>query len=94
MSIGVDYAGMGNVAQEIRRVAKKLEQELANLRTEVKKVGDSWEGEAKTAFDTADKQWQLRATGMQASLAKMANEVESASSKYKATDARAAKEYS
>ncbi|MBB1255889.1 WXG100 family type VII secretion target [Streptomyces sp. OF3] len=91
MTIGVDYAGMDNVATQIRGVARKLQQDLDQLRLDVKKVSATWEGEAQTAFQSAEAQWDRRAQSMQNILESVAKRVEAANANYRTTDNRAAR---
>ncbi|MCC9708299.1 WXG100 family type VII secretion target [Streptomyces sp. MNU76] len=46
----INYATVTQAASDVRKTATDLTQELEVLMQEVKRVAETWEGEAKTAY--------------------------------------------
>lgn len=58
-----------NVRDDMARVTKQLQTELANLDSQVKTTLADWVDGAKTQYDSAKAQWDAAAARMPASLA-------------------------
>ncbi|MGW7573491.1 WXG100 family type VII secretion target [Streptomyces sp. NPDC054765] len=84
------YGAVEQTAADIERSAKELQAELDKIWGAVKRVSNSWEGEAHQAFQAAERQWNSRANHIQSTLHEVATKIRSGSADYRATDRRAA----
>lgn len=89
-NIRVTYGAVEQTAADIERSAKELQAELDRIWGAVKRVSNSWEGEAHQAFQAAERQWNSRASHIQSTLHEVATKIRSGSADYRATDRRAA----
>lgn len=86
----VTYASLDLAAGEIRKQAKALAQDLDEIKSMIAKVSELWEGEAKQAYITAQKNWDTDAHAIRANLDDIAQKVLAASPIYRSGDKRAA----
>ncbi|MFC7218324.1 WXG100 family type VII secretion target [Streptomyces polyrhachis] len=86
----VTYAGLSQAASEIRRQSQELMADLEEIKSTVRTVAASWEGEAKQSYDAVQAVWDQNAQQVQAALAQISAAVETAGSNYSATDRKAA----
>ncbi|MEU8996979.1 WXG100 family type VII secretion target [Streptomyces sp. NBC_00400] len=89
-NLRVTYGAVEQTAADIERSAKELQAELDRIWGAVKRVSNSWEGEAHQAFQAAERQWNSRASHIQSTLHEVATKIRSGSADYRATDRRAA----
>ncbi|KOG51990.1 hypothetical protein ADK76_33860 [Streptomyces griseoflavus] len=89
-NLRVTYAAVEQTAADIERSAKELQAELDKIWGAVKRVSESWEGEAHQAFQAAERQWNARASHIQSTLQQVATKIRAGSADYQATDRRAA----
>lgn len=89
-NLRVTYGAVEQTAADIERSAKELQAELDRIWGAVKRVSNSWEGEAHQAFQAAERQWNARASHIQSTLHEVATKIRSGSADYRATDRRAA----
>ncbi|APS18818.1 MULTISPECIES: WXG100 family type VII secretion target [Streptomyces] len=86
----VTYASLDLAAGDIKKQAAALARDLDEIRAMVAKVSQLWEGEAKTAYATAQNKWKEDANAIRANLDDIATKVLEASPTYRAGDKRAA----
>lgn len=89
-NLRVTYGAVEQTAADIERSAKELQAELDRIWSAVKRVSNSWEGEAHQAFQAAERQWNSRASHIQSTLHEVATKIRSGGADYRATDRRAA----
>ncbi|MFB6568535.1 MULTISPECIES: WXG100 family type VII secretion target [Streptomyces] len=89
-NLRVTYGALEQTAADIERAAKELQAELDKTWGAVKRVSESWEGEAHQAFQAAERQWNTRASHIQSTLHEVSAKIRAGSADYRATDRKAA----
>ncbi|WP_028852119.1 WXG100 family type VII secretion target [Thermocrispum municipale] len=74
MTIQVDYATLERAADEVNKAQQLMNTKLEEVEAEVKRLAASWEGEAQTAYQTAQK----KQNEAQAELAQVLAQIETA----------------
>ncbi|MEV8454227.1 WXG100 family type VII secretion target [Streptomyces sp. NPDC052095] len=85
----VTYASLDLAAGAIDTQSKKLEDDLAGIQQMIRNVSELWVGEAKEAYDTAQRGWDADATAIHAALSEISRKVRDAAAAYHAGDRRA-----
>lgn len=85
----VTYASLDLAAGAIDRQSKQLQEDLAAIQQMIRNVSELWVGEAKTAYDTAQRGWNDDATMIHTALSEISRKVRDASTAYHAGDRRA-----
>ncbi|MBU7600558.1 WXG100 family type VII secretion target [Streptomyces sp. XM4193] len=86
----VNYGSLEKAAADIESAAKRLRGDLERVQQEVKKVAQTWEGEAQSAYMRVHVTWDQRADSMERTLMQIASKVRQASGEYQASDRKAA----
>lgn len=87
--VAVKYSGLTGAAGTIEDMAKRLHEDLTDIRTMVSRAAANWEGEAQTAFDGEQKKWDAKAQHIHSLLNDIAKKVRDASAAYQGTDIKA-----
>ena len=74
MSIQINYATRERAADEVNKAQQLMNTKLEEVEAEVKRLAASWEGEAQTAYQVAQK----KQNDAQAELAQVLAQVETA----------------
>nr|WP_243275083.1 WXG100 family type VII secretion target [Streptomyces albus] len=82
----VNYAHVVSIAEQLRKRRTLLEDQMEAVWTEVKKVDEAWEGEAKEMFRAIDRQWHARANDIKAQLDKIEKLILEGKDHYQMTD--------
>ncbi|MEN8656018.1 WXG100 family type VII secretion target [Streptomyces sp. 21So2-11] len=82
----VTYAKLDETALEIRNQGKRLEESLQAIKAKISAVSELWEGEAREAYNIAQRDWDKQATEIHASLATISNQIAEASAAYRRAD--------
>ncbi|MCX5105453.1 WXG100 family type VII secretion target [Streptomyces sp. NBC_00053] len=85
----VTYASLDLAAGAIDRQSKQLQEDLAAIKRMIANVSELWVGEAKSAYDTAQKGWDDDATAIHNALSEISRKVREAGGSYHAGDKRA-----
>ncbi|MER7795285.1 WXG100 family type VII secretion target [Streptomyces sp. NPDC097640] len=85
----VHYGSVEQTANDIDSGAKVVRKQMDDLLAAVKRVTDGWEGEAHQMMQSAEKQWNARATHIEATLKQVAAKIRDGSMAYQATDKKA-----
>ncbi|GAA2454288.1 WXG100 family type VII secretion target [Streptomyces sp. NPDC000609] len=85
----VTYASLDLAAGAIDRQSKQLQEDLASIKRMIANVSELWVGEAKSAYDTAQKGWDNDATAIHTALSEISKKVREAGTAYHAGDKRA-----
>ncbi|MFE4800690.1 WXG100 family type VII secretion target [Streptomyces sp. NPDC056708] len=85
----VTYASLDLAAGAIDLQSKKLQEDLAAIQQMIRNVSELWVGEAKEAYDTAQRGWDADATAIHGALSEISRKVRDASAAYQAGDKRA-----
>ncbi|WP_326700167.1 WXG100 family type VII secretion target [Streptomyces sp. NBC_01754] len=88
-TMAVTYASLDLAAGAIDQQAKQLLEDLDGIKAMITNVSELWVGEAKTAYDAAQKAWDNDAQEIRGALTKISNEVREAAVTYRAGDKRA-----
>lgn len=86
----VNYGSLDKAASDIEAAAKRLRGDLERVQQEVKKVAQTWEGEAQTAYMRVHVTWDQKADSLERTLNQIAAKVRQASGEYLASDRKAA----
>ncbi|ALC27175.1 WXG100 family type VII secretion target [Streptomyces bacillaris] len=86
----VTYASLDLAAASIDRQAKQLDQDLKAIKAMIASVSELWEGEAKSAYRSAQTRWDTQATGIRENLSQISRAVREAEAAYRSGDKRAA----
>ncbi|MBA0051884.1 WXG100 family type VII secretion target [Streptomyces sp. AJS327] len=92
-SIDITYGTVEAAARDIRSAASTLRGQLEELHGEVTKVVNSWEGEAKVAYQRRQMNWNEDVRALHTTLNSLASLVESSVSNYRGTDRRGAQQF-
>ncbi|MER5744873.1 WXG100 family type VII secretion target [Streptomyces sp. NPDC059913] len=85
----VTYASLDLAAGAIDRQSKQLEEDLASIKRMIAHVSELWVGEAKSAYDAAQRGWDNDATAIHNALSEISRKVREAGASYHAGDKRA-----
>ncbi|MFF7362527.1 WXG100 family type VII secretion target [Streptomyces sp. NPDC008125] len=89
----VTYSSLEAAAASIERQSKQLDEDLAAIKRRVASVAELWEGEAKSAYDTAQAGWDKDARSIHDSLQQISRSVREASTAYQGGDRKAAQNF-
>ncbi|KPI12771.1 hypothetical protein OK074_8882 [Actinobacteria bacterium OK074] len=86
MSILVNYATITNASTDVKSTAGRIKQQLDDLEAAVKRVANTWEGEAQEGYQRKQREWDQTAADLHATLLKIATALQSAADSYQATE--------
>ncbi|MFE2292336.1 WXG100 family type VII secretion target [Streptomyces sp. NPDC059452] len=86
----VTYSSLELAASAIEAQAKRLDQDLTEIKGMIESVSELWEGEAKSAYRAAQKRWDADATAIKQNLFQISSAVREAGVAYRSGDKRAA----
>jgi WXG100 family type VII secretion target len=86
----VTYSSLEQAAGDIRKQAKALDTSLSDIQAKIRSISDLWAGEAREAYNIAQKQWDNEARAIHQALEQIAGAVQSAGPAYHAGDKRGA----
>ncbi|MFI2368665.1 WXG100 family type VII secretion target [Streptomyces sp. NPDC018833] len=86
----VTYASLEEAATTIEKQAKRLDDTLEAIQTQIRTASNNWEGEAKTAADGAHKKWDDETRAIHTALKGIAKVVREAGPAYQTGDKKAA----
>jgi 6 kDa early secretory antigenic target len=82
----VTFAEISNASSTINSSATSVQSQLDDLRQEVTKTLANYQGEARTAYEAAQKKWDEAAADLQAVLAAIGTAVGQAGEAYEAAE--------
>ncbi|MFE4862650.1 WXG100 family type VII secretion target [Streptomyces sp. NPDC056670] len=88
--LAVTYGSLELAAEDIRRQAGKLQQDLDEIRGLVERASHNWRGQAHEAYAAKQRDWNNTADSVHTSLTQIANAVAEAGPAYRAGDHKAA----
>jgi early secretory antigenic target protein ESAT-6 len=86
MSILVNYATITNASSDVRSTAGRIKQQLDDLEAAVKRVANTWEGEAQEGYQRKQREWDQTAADLHATLLKIATALQNTAESYQATE--------
>jgi early secretory antigenic target protein ESAT-6 len=86
MSILVNYATITNASTDVKSTAGRIKQQLDDLEAAVKRVAQSWEGEAQEGYQRKQREWDTTAADLHATLLKISTALQNAAENYQATE--------
>jgi early secretory antigenic target protein ESAT-6 len=86
MSILVNYATITNASTDVKSTAGRIKQQLDDLEAAVKRVAQSWEGEAQEGYQRKQREWDQTAADLHATLLKISTALQNAAENYQATE--------
>jgi early secretory antigenic target protein ESAT-6 len=82
----VNYATITNASSDVRSTAGRIKQQLDDLEAAVKRVANTWEGEAQEGYQRKQREWDQTAADLHATLLKIASALQNAAESYQATE--------
>ncbi|MFI0468845.1 WXG100 family type VII secretion target [Saccharopolyspora sp. 5N102] len=82
--IAVNFGELQQAADDLQTAAQKIQSELDELEGKIQKLVNTWEGEAVTAYQEAQKSWDDEAARMQQTAAQMGVAVNAANDSFQA----------
>ncbi|MBQ0984370.1 WXG100 family type VII secretion target [Streptomyces sp. F63] len=89
----VTYSSLEEAAKSIDMSARRVDEALEALQKKIRSVSNTFEGEAKTAADTAHAKWDKETRVIQEALKSIAKAVREAGPTYQAGDRKAASHF-
>ncbi|WP_434597293.1 WXG100 family type VII secretion target [Streptomyces sp. A5-4] len=89
----VTYARLDDAARDIKAQADRLDQSLDAIQAKIATLSDLWEGEAREAYNTAQRDWDREAKAIHTSLIQISQAVQRAAPDYKAGDIKGAQAF-
>jgi 6 kDa early secretory antigenic target len=86
MSILVNYATITNASTDVKSTAGRIKQQLDDLEAAVKRVANTWEGEAQEGYQRKQREWDQTAADLHSTLLKISTALQSAAENYPATE--------
>jgi WXG100 family type VII secretion target len=93
-SLSVNPAQLQELSTTINSNSNAIRTALADLDAEVTRLKGSWDGEAKRAYETAQRDWNTKINEMNQLLATIATKTAEIGTGYTSTDARGAARFS
>ncbi|MFH8386288.1 WXG100 family type VII secretion target [Kitasatospora sp. NPDC018058] len=84
----VNFQTLHNASQEVQNSAKRIDTMLTDLRREVTAIAQSWQGQAQQGYNAQQAKWDLAASELQQTCAKIASSLESAAVHYNQTETK------
>ncbi|MFF2144680.1 WXG100 family type VII secretion target [Kitasatospora sp. NPDC058190] len=82
----VNFQTLHQASQEVQSSANKIEHMLSELRKEVTKIAQSWQGQAQQGYNAQQAKWDSAAQELKETCAKIAGSLESAAISYQQTE--------
>jgi WXG100 family type VII secretion target len=92
--LSVKYGGLDAMATELGNQAKKLEQDLHDIQSAVKRAASGWEGDAHTTYTEVQTAWDKDAAIIHKALMDITRVVHNAGGDYRGGDKKAASYFS
>lgn len=89
MSISVNYAALQVAADDIRSTTDQVNGILEQLKSDLAPLVNTWEGEAQSAYQQKQSQWDQAAEDMNRVLASIGTAVNDALGRYQAGESKA-----
>ncbi|MFE5586197.1 WXG100 family type VII secretion target [Kitasatospora sp. NPDC056531] len=87
----VNFQTVHNAAEEVKASAARIETMLNDLKKDVTRISQSWQGAAQEGYNAQQTKWDSAATNLHETCGKIASSLESAAQSYKATEDQNAK---
>lgn len=84
----VNATTISQAAGDVKNTANNIKAQLDDLEAGVKRIAQSWQGNAQTAYQGKQTEWDQRAASLHATLESIASALQAASEHYSATEAR------
>ncbi|MFI5758866.1 WXG100 family type VII secretion target [Streptomyces sp. NPDC051569] len=86
MSILVNFATITQASTDVQSTAGRIKQQLDDLEAAVKRVANTWEGEAQQGYQAKQQQWDTTAADLHATLLKIASALQNSADNYQSTE--------
>lgn len=93
MTIQITYGTVTAAAEDIRGAATQIVGELKNLDTRVSAVVNTWDGDAKAAYQRKHATWSTDLEGLSSTLTLIAKALVDSTAGYQSTDKKAATQF-
>ncbi|GGV02272.1 WXG100 family type VII secretion target [Kitasatospora aureofaciens] len=82
----VNFQTLHQASQDVQNSANKIEQMLSDLRKEVVKISQGWQGQAQQGYNAQQTKWDNSAQDLKDTCAKISSSLESAAQSYQQTE--------
>ncbi|MBO1417170.1 WXG100 family type VII secretion target [Streptomyces sp. FH025] len=84
----VNFQTLHQASQDVQTSANKIEQMLSDLRQDVTKIAQSWQGQAQQGYNAQQTKWDQAASDLKQTCAKIAGSLEQAAVSYQQTETK------
>jgi WXG100 family type VII secretion target len=84
----VNFSTIQNAGSEVRSTAARIQAQLDELKSGVKKIAASWEGAAQEGYQAYQAQWDNKAADLQQVLGQIGSSLDQAAQGYQETENR------
>jgi len=84
----VNFAGLHGASSNIELAIKTLNEQLGELERAAAPLVTGWDGDAKAAYETRQKQWRTAASELTAMLGQIKRALDESAAEYKNTEDR------
>ncbi len=82
----VNFSTIQNAGSEVRQTAARIQSQLDELKSGVKKIAASWEGSAQEGYQAYQAQWDNKAADLQQVLGQIGSSLDQAAQGYQETE--------
>ncbi|WP_371481472.1 WXG100 family type VII secretion target [Kitasatospora sp. NBC_00315] len=82
----VNFSVIQNAGSEVRQTAARIQAQLDELKSGVKKIAASWEGAAQEGYQAYQAQWDNKAADLQQVLGQIGSSLDQAAQGYQETE--------
>lgn len=82
----VNFQTLHQASQDVQNSANKIEHMLSELKKEVTKISQGWQGQAQQGYNAQQAKWDGAAQNLKDTCAKISSSLESAAQSYNATE--------
>ncbi|MEU8926031.1 WXG100 family type VII secretion target [Kitasatospora sp. NPDC048545] len=82
----VNFETVHNAAEEVKASAGRIEQLLSDLKTDVTRIAQSWQGKAQEGYNIQQAKWDSSANDLHTACMQIAASLENAAQSYRTTE--------
>ncbi|MFI8460304.1 WXG100 family type VII secretion target [Kitasatospora sp. NPDC085464] len=82
----VNFQTVHNAAEEVKASAGRIEQMLSDLKKDVTRIAQSWQGKAQEGYKIQQDKWDSAANDLHTTCNQIAASLESAAQSYRTTE--------
>ncbi|MER6303419.1 WXG100 family type VII secretion target [Kitasatospora sp. NPDC001539] len=82
----VNFQTVHHAAEEVKASAGRIDTMLSDLKKDVARIAQSWQGKAQEGYHAQQVKWDSAASNLKETCSKIASSLESAAQSYKQTE--------